>query len=75
MRLIAFLGLSTLLLALWAGFVTSALALEPREQRGLTFAKANCASCHAIGRTGASPLKIAPPFRTLHERYPVEMLA
>jgi hypothetical protein len=30
--------------------------------------------CHAIGKFGESPLKIAPPFRTLHERYPVEDL-
>jgi cytochrome c len=52
-----------------------ASALEPREQRGLTFAKAHCAMCHAIGPSGASPLKIAPPFRVLHERYPVETLA
>jgi cytochrome c len=48
---------------------------DPHEQRGRTFAQANCAMCHAVGRTGDSPLKIAPPFRTLHERYPVENLA
>ncbi|CAN5328380.1 hypothetical protein BH10PSE9_BH10PSE9_04170 [soil metagenome] len=52
-----------------------ALALEPNEQRGFTFVQANCARCHAIGPTGASPLPAAPPFRTLHERYPVEDLA
>lgn len=49
--------------------------LSPRAQRGLTFAKANCAKCHAIGPVGESPLPIAPPFRTLHTRYPVENLA
>ena len=27
-----------------------------------------------FGRERGSPLKIAPPFRTLHERYPVEDL-
>lgn len=52
-----------------------ASALGPREQRGQTFAKVNCAMCHAIGLSGESPLKIAPPFRVLHERYPVETLA
>ena len=31
--------------------------------------------CHAVGRAGDSPLRIAPPFRTLHTRYPVENLA
>jgi mono/diheme cytochrome c family protein len=42
--------------------------------RGLTFVKANCAICHAIGRYDESPLAIAPPLRTLHELYPVEEL-
>jgi mono/diheme cytochrome c family protein len=50
-------------------------ALEPRAQRGYRFALTNCAKCHAIGPVGASPLKIAPPFRTLHERYPIDDLA
>lgn len=62
-------------LSLWAASAVPGLALEPREQRGLTFAHANCARCHAVELKGASPLKIAPPFRTLHERYPVESLA
>lgn len=47
----------------------------PSEIRGRTFARMNCAKCHSIDRVTASPLKIAPPFRTLHQRYPVEMLA
>jgi len=50
-------------------------ALEPRAQRGYTFALTNCARCHAIGPVGGSPLKAAPPFRTLHERYPIDDLA
>lgn len=44
-------------------------------QRGLAFARARCATCHAIGRVSESPLKAAPPFRSLHRRYPVEALA
>ena len=55
--------------------VAPATAQDPRAQRGLTFARTHCASCHAVGRTGNSPLGIAPPFRTLHTRYPVEDLA
>jgi cytochrome c len=47
---------------------------DPRVARGRQFAEANCAMCHQIGRFGDSPLAIAPPFRTLHERYPVEDL-
>jgi len=52
-----------------------ALALDPTEQRGFTFVKENCSKCHAIGLHGDSPLSVAPPFRTLHLRYPVEDLA
>ena len=54
--------------------VPAALALPPDAQRGFVFAKTNCARCHAIGRYGDSPLAIAPPFRTLHERYAIEEL-
>jgi cytochrome c len=42
--------------------------------RGKAYAQTHCARCHAIGMTGESPFKPAPPFRTLHERYPVEKL-
>lgn len=49
-------------------------ALSPPAQRGLVFVRTRCASCHSIYKVGGSPLKIAPPFRTLHERYPVESL-
>ena len=35
----------------------------------------NCSQCHAIGRVGESPIPEAPPFRTLHTRYPIEDLA
>jgi cytochrome c len=54
---------------------TSALAASPSEQRGRTFALNNCARCHSIDKVTESPLKIAPPFRTLHKRYPIETLA
>ena len=49
-------------------------ALSPAAQRGQVFVRANCSRCHSIDRLGPSPLKVAPPFRTLHERYPVESL-
>ena len=54
--------------------ITPALAVSPAEQRGKTFALNNCGRCHSIDRVTQSPLKIAPPFRTLHLRYPVEAL-
>jgi hypothetical protein len=50
------------------------LAQDPGAQRGRSFALANCARCHSIDEVSPSPLAIAPPFRTLHQRYPVESL-
>ena len=55
--------------------LTPAAAASPQEQRGKTFAMNNCAKCHSIDKVSPSPLKIAPPFRTLHERYPIETLS
>lgn len=55
--------------------IAPALAASPPEQRGKTFALYNCARCHSVDRVSQSPLKIAPPFRTLHNRYPIETLA
>ena len=34
----------------------------------------DCARCHAVGRTGASPHAGAPAFRDLGKRYPIESL-
>jgi cytochrome c len=34
----------------------------------------NCGPCHAVGRSGDSPRKDAPAFRTLGKRYPIESL-
>ncbi len=55
--------------------MSSAFAASPSEMRGKTFALNNCARCHSIDRVTQSPLKIAPPFRDLHRRYPVDTLA
>ena len=52
----------------------AAAQMSPSEQRGQTFVRANCSTCHAIDKVSASPLKIAPPFRELHRRYPIESL-
>ena len=61
-------------LALMLVTLKPAVAASPREQRGRIFAMNNCARCHSIDKLSPSPLKIAPPFRTLHKRYPVESL-
>ncbi len=54
--------------------LTPALAASPAEQRGKAYALTHCVRCHAVDRLSNSRLKIAPPFRTLHLRYPVETL-
>jgi cytochrome c len=54
---------------------TSAMAASPAEQRGRTYAQHNCGRCHSVDRVSHSPLRAAPPFRTLHHRYPIETLA
>jgi mono/diheme cytochrome c family protein len=41
---------------------------------GKAFALANCSHCHSIDKFTPSTLAIAPPFRTLHQRYAVESL-
>jgi cytochrome c len=46
----------------------------PNVTAGKAFAQANCSHCHSIDKFTPSTLAIAPPFRTLHERYPVESL-
>jgi cytochrome c len=55
-------------------FSNPSLAYDPRADRGQRFALTYCSGCHSIGKVGESPLKIAPPFRTLHERYDVNDL-
>src|SRR5215471_14349446 len=52
----------------------SAFAQSPAAQRGLTFVRVHCAQCHSIDKVSASPLAIAPPFRTLHLKFPIESL-
>jgi cytochrome c len=57
---------------LWSA--APAAAQSPAAQRGLTFVLANCAQCHSTDTVSESPLKIAPPFRDLHLKYPIESL-
>lgn len=46
----------------------------PDVQRGHSLVQTHCAECHAIDKADVSPLSIAPAFRDLHKRYPVEHL-
>ena len=67
-------GLAVAMALLWAGHAQNVQAQSPAAQRGFQFLRANCAQCHAIDKVGESPLRIAPPFRTLHRKYPIESL-
>jgi len=73
MRIIAAASAAAMLSA-FAASPARCEKLSPDAQKGLAILRANCARCHAIGKTGDSPLRLAPPFRTLHNRYPVESL-
>ncbi|MCC6889022.1 MAG: cytochrome c [Hyphomicrobiales bacterium] len=55
-------------------FATTGIVQAANAQRGLAFARQNCARCHALDKVSPSPLQAAPPFRELHKRYPVETL-
>jgi cytochrome c len=63
--------LALLLLVLCAD---AGVAQAASVERGRAYARSHCARCHAIDENSASPVAIAPPFRVLHERYPVESL-
>ena len=62
------------LVVIAALLLPGSLAEAASAQRGRTFALTNCAKCHSIDKITTSPLSIAPPFRELHRRYPVENL-
>jgi mono/diheme cytochrome c family protein len=68
-------GVLTATIAYVALLTMLAAAADQTWVRGRAIAEGKCARCHAIGTTGESPMALAPPFRTLPERYPVEHLA
>jgi len=76
MRLtLAFLLLVAAALTPPAGNRAAATEAAAVRQRGESLLTQNCASCHAVGKTGDSPRADAPTFRTLSQKYPIESLA
>lgn len=59
------------LIVLGAG---QASAQDPAEE-GRALLQANCARCHAVGKTDVSPLKGAPPFRIIGQSYELDRFA
>ena len=65
----------TLILLLVTGLLrcTDAFADE-RAERGQLLLTEHCAQCHALGRTGESPVPSAPAFRRIGERMDIDEL-
>lgn len=57
-----------------AALVPLAPAHAASVRQGQQLARTYCMKCHAIDKASPSPLSVAPPFRDLHKRYPVEDL-
>jgi mono/diheme cytochrome c family protein len=70
-RFLKFLIAASAILAACPG---SVLAQQSAEARGEALLSEHCGMCHAVGRSGTSPNSVAPPFRTLGQRYPLESL-
>ena len=67
----------TVAAAAFFGFVSGTVAPAAAQgdiKLGEALLTRDCARCHAVGRSGESPNKQAPAFRTLGQRYPVESL-
>ncbi len=55
--------------------LSSAVAADGSVVAGERLVVEKCALCHAVGRAGSSPKPDAPPFRSLHLKYPLDHLA
>lgn len=65
---------TALLAGVFIVLITPARAQGDLVEQGRAFAEKNCANCHAVGKEGESKLPLAPPFRTLKKKYPLENL-
>ena len=54
--------------------IPASAANDDPQISGAAILEKNCARCHAIGATGDSPHREAPPFREVVKRYPPENL-
>ncbi len=63
-----------LIAAAYVLLASGAPVLAQDIDRGKKLADDNCARCHAIGLAGTSPRDLAPAFRDLTQRYPVDTL-
>jgi cytochrome c len=63
------------LTSLLSASVSSVLSAETPQQRGAVIAQGLCSQCHAVGRTGDSPHRAAPRFRTLDNQTDLSKLS
>jgi cytochrome c len=69
-------ALAAAALALCVGAALPAHAADAElVARGHAIVENKCARCHAVGPAGESKHPQAPPFRTLHRKYDVTLLA
>jgi len=65
--------LAALFLVAGPSAATAGVTVEPALDGHAILAK-NCGRCHAVDRTGASPLPAAPPLREIYRQRPDERL-
>lgn len=73
---------SVILPAVFSTIALLAAAVSPppdgaagNVDKGRVFAADRCGLCHATGPKGASPIRQAPPLRSLNDKYDVDGLA
>ena len=72
-RGIALVTLSLIALLIFGMLDRSSVSSDPKE-RGKALVEELCAGCHAVGRSGESPLAGAPAFRMLSRRFDMNEL-
>lgn len=55
-------------------FTVPDVRAQDSVERGKALVTQYCSGCHAVGPKGESPNPIAPPFRKLSERFPIDAL-
>jgi len=69
-----FPAIVTVLSLVTAAAANGASPSPAQLRRGEALLIKDCGACHAVGATGASPVKDASAFRLLGRRYPIEAL-
>ena len=71
MRVMRPSGIALVTIVSLAAAPATAQPLDPAAH-GLLLVRQNCSACHAVGRSGASPHRAAPPFRILGRSFDLD---